>query len=226
LIIVTLADAVQGGLALLQQLGDLVQLQAEGAALEPPGQQPGRDGPDGQRYGEPERVRGQVVVQRGGDRLLAHAHRDLADHDPVRPVERGLRVGRGAGAPVVGADVRPAVHGHDRLGDLLADQRRVRMRVPHPVHVDHHDVGGVGLVPHPGGDLLDVVAAGPALGLQAGADLRDPGHGLRDRGGPLLVLAVQLGPLLVGEQREAQQDRRGQDRELADEDLAGELAHR
>ena len=60
---------------------------------------------------------------------------------------------------MVDAGVITAVERDDRLGDALADQRRVWVRVAHPVSVDYDDVGSARLVPHLLGERLDQPAA-------------------------------------------------------------------
>jgi hypothetical protein len=61
--------------------------------------------------------------------------------------------------------------------------------------------------------------------LQASAHDRDAGNRLSDGGGAGLVMHVQVAALDASEEDEANEHRRGQDRKLGREDLAGELAH-
>ena len=118
---------------------------------------------------------------------------------PVQPVQRRLAVGGPAGAAVVGPDVGPAVGDHDRLLDRLADQRRVRVRVAHPVQVDHDDVRRAGLLLDVRRDVLDRRAQRGAACLQAAA-----GSAARRRWSRRSMparcsyCAVELGPLLRG----------------------------
>ena len=123
-----LADAVQHRLALLQQRGDLVELEAERARASAGGRAASdATAPMRERDREPQpRTTGSCVPERAGHRALQDADGDLAD--PSRrpaPYSGALPLADGRWLPVVDADVVLAVERDDRLGDLLADQRRV-----------------------------------------------------------------------------------------------------
>ncbi|UIJ36015.1 hypothetical protein LVQ62_06470 [Allobranchiibius sp. GilTou73] len=121
------AHTVQHALALLQQLGDLVEFQPERPAFEVRRETERRDRAEGERDCEPRCVRGEFLTQRTRDRALPDAHGHLADHPAVEPVERRLAVRRTARAPVVRTQMDTAVRRDDRLRHRLSDQRRIRM---------------------------------------------------------------------------------------------------
>ena len=68
-----LADAVQHGLPLLEQAGDLARLEAEGLPLDPPRQQHRTDHPEAQTEDRGQQVDQQVRAQGLADLLLGDA---------------------------------------------------------------------------------------------------------------------------------------------------------
>ena len=125
---------------------------------------------------------------------------------------------------MVDAGVVAAVERDDRLGDALADQRRVWVRVAHAVSVDHDDVGRARLVSDLLGERLDQAAVGRAGSDERFADRRRRGECLCDGERPLLVLVLELGALAQGDEREADQGAGEEDRDHADQDPARQLA--
>lgn len=214
-----LADAVQHRLAVLQQAGDLLQLQAERGPFQPPRQQIGRHRADRGGDRGVQREGGELVPQLAEHVVFRETHRHLAGQRPRGPVQRDLAVGRPSGRALVGADVRAAVLHHDRFSHRVADQVRYGVRVPYAAQVDHDHVRGPGRPADPFGDRLHHVTAAPVLHCLL--DLRLRSHGPGDVQGPLFVGAVEFGPLREGEKRVADQSREREDDQLVGEDPGG-----
>ena len=121
---------------------------------------------------------------------------------------------------MVDAGVIAAVERDDRLGDALADQRRVWVRVAHAGSVDHDDVGRARLVSNLLGERLDQAAARWAGSDECFADRWRRGECLCYVECPLLVVALELGALAQGDEREADQCAGEEDRDHADQDPA------
>ena len=118
-------DALQAGLSLLEESGDLVRLEPERLSLEPPCQQPRSDHADREGRQERRREAGQLAQQALRERRLEEADRNHAD-DLALVEDRRFPSGRDAQRAALHAD--PRLAGEDRAGifvDGLADERRV-----------------------------------------------------------------------------------------------------
>ena len=156
-----LTDAVQHRFALLHQRGDLIELQPERAALEPPSQRSEATIADAQRDRDVKEQRRKLVEQlvrdlrsRGCPRRPRRSHAVGARrrHLARWPRSRGCR-DRPRGAS------RPSSATTGSL-TLLADQRRIRVREADSVGFDDDDVGRAGLVPDLLRERLDLTAVG------------------------------------------------------------------
>ena len=137
----TLADAVQHGLAVLQEGADLRRSKAEGRPSQCAGHHQGHQHTDAQGDRRVEHDRHDLGPDRVRHPGFHDADRHLADHVTRGVEDRRLAVGRAAEAAVVDADVIAAVEHGDGLLETPPDEPGVRMREPDPGPVGDHDVG-------------------------------------------------------------------------------------
>jgi hypothetical protein len=216
----TLAHPVKHRLALLQELGELTQLETEALPLQASrqrqrGQQP-REQRDPRVEGDHRDDRAELVA----DRVLEHPDRHLADDRAVRGAQRHLRARRPSQRPLLDRQHRsPRQRG--RIGaDPPSDAVRVRVRIADAARVGDDDERRPGGTTERLGTHLDEPAAIPrgdrACNLRGGRDARS------DREGALLVLVVEAAPDRVERQREPHEHRADQDEQLVEQDLAGQ----
>ncbi len=153
------ADALQGRLPLLEQARDLVRLEAEGDPLHPRRQQHGADGAERECDQHRGGIARQLGQEAGADPGFREPDRDHADHLAAPAPDRSLAPRGDAQRPLLDADPgTPGQHRGRVLVHRLADQRRVRVRVPDAAPVGDHHVGGAGRPPDGLGRGLDSVA--------------------------------------------------------------------
>lgn len=204
----TFPDAVQHGLTLREQRGDVGEGQVPGLSLHPAGDQPGGQRADGE---SPARV-----GQKPWDRMdQPGPHTVVADADGNRPddlvfavVQRHLAAGRAAQGAAVDLHDLPVGQGTARVGrDGPADLTAGGVRPAHAPPVHHHDVLRPGRPADPLGLLLHGTAGQRGRVLHLLGDLRPGGDGLGDGESPAHRLVVQL----VAQGREEQAGREHRD---------------
>ena len=168
-----LANAVQGRFALLQQSGDLVELEAERSPLEHRRQPERCQAADGENQRRPRSRSAAAAASSSLDTELSWMPTDTSPTRFPPPRRAAQRVRRHPGRPRVDAQVRLAIAGDDRLADLLADQVGIRVGMTHPIHVDDDDIGGAGPLGGARCERLHLAGALRAAGGNARPDRRD-----------------------------------------------------
>lgn len=215
---------MQHRVVVLVHTGHLQRPETVRLAAQPPAHQRGTARGDEQhRPGGAEQQR-ELVLDDSADMLDGDSGGDQPDNLAVAADDRddGLNERPDGPDDLLGSDLT-GERGLQIADELLADPVGQRVRVADPVGVEYDDEVDPGAYPGLFGARLQ--HEGRVGSLERCFDTRRMGEGLGDGDGPVLGLALRVGPGLQHQRHHGGRDQQHHDRQLQEKDLTCDSSH-